>query len=304
MTKNKLSIITPSYNTLQYLKKNILSVNNQNFKDYEHIIIDGKSDDGTIEFLNNINDNIRWISEKDNGQTHAINKGLKMSNGEIIGWLNSDDEYCPNIFSDVIKIFDSNKNIDIIHGDIFFIDEHSNIIGKSLGLDTKSYHNILTNNPINQPGIFFRKKLVKEIGYLNEELNYVMDREFWFRLLLNQKKFHYLSQPLAKFRLISGTKTFEENEKFRLEWIQILKNNIDNLKLNKQKFDEIINENYAQYFFSKANRKTTGAFNSFFYLIKSFILSKNYRNNLGFYMIFLKNIFGIKRNRYEKFKTK
>ena len=89
----KISIITPSYNQAEFIKRTIQSVLSQNYKNFEYIIVDGGSTDETLSILKKYGNKIRWISEKDNGQSDAINKGLKMATGKIVAYLNSDDTY-------------------------------------------------------------------------------------------------------------------------------------------------------------------------------------------------------------------
>ena len=102
----KISILTPSYNQGEYLEQNILSVLNQNYDDFEHIIIDGGSTDDTISVLKKY-PHLKWVSEKDEGQADALNKGLRIASGDYVGWLNSDDYYEPNIFQTVVKYFEN-----------------------------------------------------------------------------------------------------------------------------------------------------------------------------------------------------
>jgi glycosyltransferase involved in cell wall biosynthesis len=120
----KLSIITPSYNSMPFIIENIKSITQQSYKNFEHIIIDGGSIDGTTDHLK-LHPFISWVSEKDNGQSDAINKGLRKSSGKLIGWLNSDDVYEPEIFTFVVEFFKNNPDISIIHSDINIIDESS-----------------------------------------------------------------------------------------------------------------------------------------------------------------------------------
>ncbi|MBP7435874.1 MAG: glycosyltransferase [Bacteroidales bacterium] len=114
MNLPRVSIITPSYNQGQFIEKTILSVLNQNYHNFEHIIVDGGSIDNTLEILKKY-PYLIWISEPDKGQSDTFNKGLKVSSGEIIGWLNSDDMYKQNIFSGIVKYFDEEPDIDVIY---------------------------------------------------------------------------------------------------------------------------------------------------------------------------------------------
>ena len=120
----KISIITPSYNQAQFIERTILSVLNQDYKDIEYIIMDGGSTDGTVEILKKYSDHIIWKSEKDNGQSDAINKGLKMATGDIVAYLNSDDTYQPGAFKEVATFFEKNPDKKWVYGKCLIINEN------------------------------------------------------------------------------------------------------------------------------------------------------------------------------------
>ena len=124
--KKKISIITASYNQGNFIEDAILSVIKQNYPNYEHIIVDGESNDETISILKKYK-HLKWISEKDSGQTDALNKALKLSTGEIIGQLNADDYYYDNIFSEINDKL-SSEFIDGIYGNLHYVDKNKNII--------------------------------------------------------------------------------------------------------------------------------------------------------------------------------
>lgn len=299
-----ISIISPSYQSYPFIRENVESVRRQSVAVYEHVIMDGGSNDGTVGYLESLELPYRltWVSEPDKGQTDAINKAIEKSSGEIIGWLNSDDEYCDTVFQEILNIFEANPDIDIIHGDVLIIDEHSEQIGLSKGYSVASPKDILTDNPIKQPGLFFRREVFEKLGKLNVDLNYVMDREYWLRALINGYKFHYLAKPLAKFRLIKGTKSFESNEDFRLEWIKIITKNKEKLTLGEQEFRSAVNDNLGSYFYQRALKKPGLNKEFLFSMIKAFYKSKSLRTNLGFYMVWGLGIVGIRRNRYAKYR--
>ena len=105
----KISIVMPSYNKVKFIERSILSILNQDYPNTELIIIDGGSDDGTIDIIKKYDHKISyWVSEKDQGQSDALNKGFKHCSGEIYGWLNSDDLYLPNAFKNAISVFERN----------------------------------------------------------------------------------------------------------------------------------------------------------------------------------------------------
>ena len=203
----KISIVSPSFNQGKFIKANIRSVLDQKYPDVEHIIIDGGSTDTTVEILKQY-PHLKWVSEPDRGQTHALNKGFKMATGEIIGWLNSDDTYCPDVFHTIAEKF-SNPNEMILCGDGFETGEHDERLRPLRSRYCTPEILIQYWNwqyEFLQPSFFFRRKIFEEAGYLDESLHYVMDYEFFIRLGLRYQ-FHYLPMPIANLRLHGQSKT-------------------------------------------------------------------------------------------------
>lgn len=216
-----VSFVTPSYNTLKYIKDTINSIHSQSYPNLQHIIMDGGSNDGTVEYVRSLN-NITFISEKDEGQSNAINKAFKLCEGDIIGWLNSDDTSNPGAIDYVVKYFDAHPEIEYIHSDVNIIDEKGLVIGRSIG-ENLTLDKILFKNPVKQPSLFMRKSVLEKLGSLREDLHYVMDMEFWLRISLNNIKGVYISdEVLANFRMMPGTKTVEAGPDFLKEWKQVL----------------------------------------------------------------------------------
>jgi len=126
-----VSIITPSFNQAQYLEETILSVLNQSYKNLEYIIIDGASTDGSVEIIKKYeNKVVAWISEKDQGQTDAINKGFALAKGEIIGWLNSDDTFLPDMIEEAVQFFEDHPEMGLVYGAANYIAGSGKVIGK------------------------------------------------------------------------------------------------------------------------------------------------------------------------------
>jgi glycosyltransferase involved in cell wall biosynthesis len=202
----KFSIITPSYNSERFIHDTIESVMSQNCNEFEHIVIDGGSTDGTIGILKK-NTHIKWLSEPDRGAAEAINKGIRMAEGDIIAWINSDDYYEKNILKDVLNVFENNKNIDLVYGNLTYINENKSIIRKE---KTEKYDlNYLVHknaDAVRQPCTFFRKKLLDKIGLLDESLRCAFDYDFILRFLINSDSY-YLDKNLAYYRDYKNTLT-------------------------------------------------------------------------------------------------
>jgi glycosyltransferase involved in cell wall biosynthesis len=183
---NKISIITPSLNQGSYIDKNINSILNQGYENFEHIIIDGKSNDNTLSVLKKYN-HIKLISEKDKGQANAINKGFKLAEGDIIGWLNSDDVYMDGTFRKVNKIFNECPGVDFIFSHCLIINDKDEIVGFLEGKDPNRFSVLTQLNKIPQPTVFFRNNVFKKTGYLDEELFFAMDFDYWKKIAKNHK---------------------------------------------------------------------------------------------------------------------
>jgi glycosyltransferase involved in cell wall biosynthesis len=194
----KFSIITPSFNQGKYIKDTIESILNQNYADFEHIIVDGGSTDNTLNVLKSY-PHLKWISEKDKGPSDAINKGFRMSSGEILSWINADDYYEVNILSDLNKVFSESKT-EFVYGNLTFVDENKKIIKIDKTKEYSLDHFINISSDITrQPSTFFTKKLYYEVGGLDEDLKLVFDYELFVRFLYKTKPY-YLDKNLAYYR--------------------------------------------------------------------------------------------------------
>jgi glycosyltransferase involved in cell wall biosynthesis len=216
-----VSVVTPSYNAMPFIKENIASVRDQDYPHIEHIVIDGGSEDGTREILQEC-PHLIWISEPDRGQSHALNKGFQRASGEIIGWLNADDTYRPGAILNAVLYFRSHPEADLIYTDVQVIDDNDQPV-RLAKAEPFSLERLLVNNIVKQPTVFMRRRVIGHLGGLDERLHYVMDWELWLRAGLAGLMFHYLpNQTLANFRLCPGTKSFEQSPQFNAEWVMVL----------------------------------------------------------------------------------
>ena len=127
----RITIITPVFNNVHFIESCILSILNQNYPNLEYIVIDGGSNDGTLEIIENYAEKLTYfISEKDRGQTHALNKGFAKATGQILAWLNADEEYLPGTLLEVGKHFKNYPDLDLYYGQRIIVDINKNEIGR------------------------------------------------------------------------------------------------------------------------------------------------------------------------------
>lgn len=219
----KISIITTNYNTDKYLEETIKSVLNQKGDfELEYIITDGESTDGSLEIIKKYKDKLKYISEKDKGQSNGINKGLRMATGDIVAFLNADDIYLDNTLDTVVKYFKDNPKCMWLTGYCKIIDENGKQIKKYITdyknrkLRRFSFEQLLVEDCISQPATFWRRKLLDEVGYIDESLHYSMDQDLWARFA-KKYKLHLIREYLACFRFTSDTKTGSNVDKTLIE---------------------------------------------------------------------------------------
>jgi glycosyltransferase involved in cell wall biosynthesis len=179
----QLSVITPVYNSVQFIEACILNVIAQKCTTVEHIIIDGGSTDGTVEIVSQYAlkyPHIRWVSEKDNGQSDAMNKGIKMARAEVISFLNADDAYYPYALNRIISIFKKNNRLQFITGNCKLFDIDGNLLYINRPQRVKYYHLFSYREPfpINPAAYFYHKSIHDKVGFYTIENHYTMDYEF------------------------------------------------------------------------------------------------------------------------------
>ena len=206
----KISIVMPSYNQVEFIERSILSVLNQNYQNYELLIIDGGSNDGTIEVIKKYQKYITfWISEKDKGQSDALNKGFERCSGEIFGWLNSDDVYLPDAFKLVVRAMKKNPNKKIIFGDFLSIDRGDNILDFHHVFDFNLNQFKYEGFHLNAQSMFWRKNVHESFSGFDKNLKITMDYQMILEFGINEGQNSFLRIPLALggFRRYEGQKT-------------------------------------------------------------------------------------------------
>ena len=176
-----VSILTPSFNQRRWLAETIDSVARQTYSHLEHIVVDGGSSDGSVELLRSMLPPQCWTSERDSGQSHALNKAFERSHGEIIGWLNSDDAY---LYDDVVERavdhFRSNPGVGVVYGHAALVEETGRLL-QVIWAPPFNRKLLAHSNFIVQPTVFMQRAALDD-GFLDESFHYGMDHELWLRL--------------------------------------------------------------------------------------------------------------------------
>jgi len=213
----RISIVTPSYNQGKFLEEAIRSVIEQDYPNLEFMVIDGGSTDDSVEVIRRYEEQLTyWVSEKDNGQADAIQKGLDRATGDIFAWQNSDDRYLPGTLAYVATVFQSNPQLDILFGGWNFIDTPGGCIStrELKRFTVRKLRAGLLVPP--QPAVFFRISAIRRVGGLNSLKRHVMDYDLYVKIARGDNVF-VTRRRLGEFRVHSGSKTTAEKEIQRQE---------------------------------------------------------------------------------------
>jgi len=220
MENLKFTIITPSFNQGNFIEETICSIISQNYRNFEYFIIDGGSSDNSVSIIEKYQHEITyWISEKDNGQSHALNKGLQRAIGDILIWINSDDVLEKDSLKKAANYFLDNPHVDVVHGStMLFQGNHHLIRGANEEHLPEQY---LSGMAFPQPSAFIRRSAIQKFyPVLNESLHFGMDYDLFACLYLNGS---FLSVPdvFSKYRLHPESKTVTTNEAFARDWQKV-----------------------------------------------------------------------------------
>ncbi|TWU41192.1 putative teichuronic acid biosynthesis glycosyltransferase TuaG [Novipirellula aureliae] len=217
----KISIVTPSFQQADFLEETLLSVLDQNYPNLEYIVVDGGSTDGSVEIIKRYSDRLTyWVSEEDEGQSHAINKGFERATGEILGWLNSDDVLESGALMSVAKAYaDASDavawigNADVTNRDGQFLYHQPAIFSDKQSLARWGFDAVFF-----QPSCFFARTAFEKAGGLRNHLHYALDPDLWLRLF-DQGRFVHVDQTLSRPRIYPECKSLAGRLKLRAELI-------------------------------------------------------------------------------------
>lgn len=219
-----VSVVVPSFNQAEFIEETLLSIINQNYPNLDLIVIDGGSKDGSVEIIKKYESFISyWVSEKDHGQSHAINKGFKQAKGDWVAWMNSDDCYLENSFWDIFFETDL-RGVDFIYGNTGYMGKRlkDSYLFKARKVYPLNFNKLSrffygVDYIIPSQSVFVSSKLLKKVGLINENLNYCMDLDWFMRIAKSQPKFICNQFPTYFYRLGDHTKTGTQHEKMYAE---------------------------------------------------------------------------------------
>lgn len=291
MSPLSISIVTPSYNQGHFIEETITSVLDQQYPNLEYIIVDGGSTDNTVEIIKKYEKYLKfWVSEKDNGQANAINKGLAHCTGEIFNWLNSDDYLEPGALHKIAAGFRDSR-VQLVAGKVRnFSTVHEEILPNQ-HLTAEGLMCWKPGVKFIQPGVWLRRELVSRCGGIDEQFHYAFDWDMYIRYLYNYPEVKEIDELLVHFRLHDASKTVSLSERFDTEENRIIEklaeleeykglHNSCSFKLQKASWTKLLTEesrndqNLARKFWNvfKAmpahqrnafTRQTAGAFKAF-----------------------------------------
>ena len=210
----RVSIITPSYNQGRFIEETIRSVLLQGYPDLEYIIIDGSSTDGSVDIIRKYEKWLAyWVSERDQGQSDAINKGFARATGEVLAWLNSDDVYLPGAVQEAASALGAHPTAALVYGQCDQCDATGTVLlrlGKPFDLD---YVLLEMQNVIPQPSAFIRRRAAHQAGPLNTELYYVMDWDYWLRLAV-LGDIQFVDSVWSKYRYYPASKSGNQSSRY------------------------------------------------------------------------------------------
>jgi glycosyltransferase involved in cell wall biosynthesis len=216
----RISIITPSYNQAAYLEQTICSVLDQGYPNLEYLVVDGGSTDGSVRIIEKYASQLTWwVSEKDQGQGDAINKGLTRASGDVVAWINSDDYYLPGTFHQIAKTLQSNPGCGLIYGDVLAVDA----AGKTINVMRYGHYgliDLMAFSIIGQSSVFMRQSIQQAAGGLEPGYHYLLDHHLWVRMACRASMF-YFPNVFSAARYHADAKNIAQAARFGEEALRI-----------------------------------------------------------------------------------
>ncbi len=242
-----VSIITPSFNQASFLRRTIESVLTQDYPNIEYLVLDGGSTDGSVDILRSYGERFPWQSQRDGGQTDAINQGLRRCRGEIVAYLNSDDTLLPGAVATVVAHFQQHQEWDMLYGNARFIDADDREFGD---YPTRAYRfaQLVETCFICQPAAFWRRHTMDRFGLFDDTLDCAMDYEYWLRLGHGGATIAHVPEFLACSRIHPATKTLSMRMQVFHEILEVSRRHAGDAHL----------EQYCAYWHYRCHERPTG----------------------------------------------
>lgn len=237
MSNPLVSIITPSFNQAAFLEETIRSVIGQDYKPIEYILIDGASTDGSLEIIKRYEKHLAsWISEPDQGQVDAINKGFRRASGDIVAWINSDDLYMAGAVREAVNALQQHPEVGMVYGDGIMVDAKGNLLDRHT-YRTYSVLDLLCFEVLLQPTVFMRRDVLEKVGYLSTEYDLILDHDLWVKIasqtsILHVPSFWAVERTHEHAKTIAQAATFVREAERMIEKAQ-----------GSQTFGSLIQEN-------------------------------------------------------------
>jgi glycosyltransferase involved in cell wall biosynthesis len=216
-----VSIVTPSFNQVRYLEQAMRSVLEQRYPSLEYIVIDGGSRDGSLAVLERFKGRLaHWVSEPDQGQADAINKGLRLARGEIVAWLNSDDAYLPGAIAQAVEALERDPDLGMVYADGLMVDSDLTLLDRHM-YPQLGVLELLSFDVILQPTVFMRRRVLEDVGYLNPAYHLILDHELWVRIA-SRYSIRHVGQFWAIERTHPQAKTISQAAEFAGEAERLL----------------------------------------------------------------------------------
>ena len=221
LSENPLvSIITPSYQQAVFLEQTMRSVLDQDYPNIEYLVVDGGSTDGSLEIIQKYTHRLAWwVSERDNGQAEAINKGVARARGEIIAWLNSDDLYLPGAVSGAVQALKEHPEAGFVFGDVRVLDAHDRVLNE-LHYGNWGLRDLMTFHIIGQPAVFMRRSALPQDGFLDPSYHFLLDHQLWLRIA-SDHPVRYVPRFWAAAHYHEGAKNKAQASKFGAEALRL-----------------------------------------------------------------------------------